>query len=68
MTHGLECPAREDRAVRRDRGGRFVPGTAAAKLDCQCVACHCGDRYERGWMGSCARCFRPLLRDGRVVR
>jgi hypothetical protein len=54
-THGLECPQRPD----APRIGRTA---------CACVACYCGEDYERGWMGSCARCFRPLVRDGRVVR
>jgi hypothetical protein len=54
--HGPECYMSTDpfRIGRRD--------------DCACVACHCGDLYERGWMGSCARCHRPLVINGQVVR
>lgn len=51
--HGSECPVHHE---------------PWANHECQCVSCHCGDDYEYGWLGSCARCFRPLVRDGRVVR
>lgn len=68
-SHGPECPlstpltwsAAHKRLVRRD-----CPGIRSD--DCACVACYCGPRYERGWMGSCARCHRPLIVDGKVVR
>ncbi|HET7736431.1 MAG TPA: helix-turn-helix domain-containing protein [Nocardioidaceae bacterium] len=52
--HGRECQLSTD---------PFRSG-----VECSCVACYCGEGYVRGWMGSCARCYRPLVRDGRVVR
>lgn len=69
--HGPECPMgsgahpwywdAHHREWRR-RGGDPVPS-------CLCVACHCGpDSDPSGWLGSCARCYRPIVRDGRVVR
>ena len=55
--HGAECPL----SVQPGVSGAVGPS-------CECVACYCGDAYERGWMGSCARCYRPVVRYGRVVR
>lgn len=52
--HGPECRLSTE---------PFHPG-----VECACVACNCGDDYRPGWMGSCARCHRPLVVDGRVVR
>lgn len=37
--------------------------------ECQCVACHCGPDFAAGgFLGSCARCLRPRVENGRVVR
>lgn len=37
--------------------------------ECECVACHCGDDHTPGgFLGTCQRCGRPLVVDGKVVR
>ena len=36
--------------------------------ECQCVACHCPTFVPGGFLGTCDRCGRPLVVNGRVVR
>ena len=54
-SHGPEC---------RLHAEPFHPG-----VECACVACHCGALSDpSGWMGTCSRCHRPIVRAGRVWR
>lgn len=46
----------------------FCPHRRDPRLDCGCVSCHCGTFVPGGELGTCGRCRRPLIVDGKVAR
>lgn len=46
----------------------FCPHLNDRTVNCACVSCHCTTFVPGGELGTCGRCRRPLVRDGRVIR